>query len=341
VTRIGVLGAGSWGTALAVHLAGAGGHAVALWARHPELARRLAAARENRDYLAGVEIPPGVEPTADMAALAGSDVVLLVVPSHGFRAVLRQFLATPVVAAGGRPLVLVSATKGIETDTLARMSQVAAEETAAAGRPLRFAALAGPSFAPELARNVPSAVVIASADAALATEIRQTLSTPTMRLYSSADVVGVELGGATKNVIAIAAGTVSGLGLGDNTLAALITRGLHEITRLGVACGGQSRTFAGLAGLGDLVLTCTGALSRNRRAGMELAAGKKLAEITGETQMVAEGIRNSVAIARLAARHGVEMPITEQMVAVIYQGKDPRRAVDELMTRGLKAEAEL
>ncbi|HEV3458326.1 MAG TPA: NAD(P)H-dependent glycerol-3-phosphate dehydrogenase [Thermoanaerobaculia bacterium] len=341
MTRIGVLGAGSWGTALAVHLAGAGGHAVALWARHPELARRLAAARENRDYLAGVEIPPGVEPTADMAALAGSDVVLLVVPSHGFRAVLRQFLATPVVAAGGRPLVLVSATKGIETDTLARMSQVAAEETAAAGRPLRFAALAGPSFAPELARNVPSAVVIASADAALATEIRQTLSTPTMRLYSSADVVGVELGGATKNVIAIAAGTVSGLGLGDNTLAALITRGLHEITRLGVACGGQSRTFAGLAGLGDLVLTCTGALSRNRRAGMELAAGKKLAEITGETQMVAEGIRNSVAIARLAARHGVEMPITEQMVAVIYQGKDPRRAVDELMTRGLKAEAEL
>ncbi|HVR08725.1 MAG TPA: NAD(P)H-dependent glycerol-3-phosphate dehydrogenase [Thermoanaerobaculia bacterium] len=338
--RIGVLGAGSWGTALAVHLAGAGGHAVALWARHPELARRLAAARENRDYLAGVAIPPGVEPTADMADLAGSDVVLLVVPSHGFRAVLRQFLATPAVAASGRPLVLVSATKGIETDTLARMSQVAAEETAAAGQPLRFAALAGPSFAPELARNVPSAVVIASADAALATEIRQALSTPTMRLYSSADVVGVELGGATKNVIAIAAGAVSGLGLGHNTLAALITRGLHEITRLGVACGGHPRTFAGLAGLGDLVLTCTGSLSRNRRAGMELAAGKGLAEITGETHMVAEGIRNSVAIARLAARHGVEMPITEQMVAVMYQGKEPRRAVDELMTRGLKAEAE-
>jgi len=338
--RIGVLGAGSWGTALAVHLAGAGGHAVALWARHPELARRLAAVRENRDYLAGVAIPPGVEPTADMADLAASDVVLLVVPSHGFRAVLRQFLATPAVAASGRPLVLVSATKGIETDTLARMSQVAAEETAAAGQPLRFAALAGPSFAPELARNVPSAVVIASADAALATEIRQALSTPTMRLYSSADVVGVELGGATKNVIAIAAGAVSGLGLGHNTLAALITRGLHEITRLGVACGGHPRTFAGLAGLGDLVLTCTGSLSRNRRAGMELAAGKGLAEITGETHMVAEGIRNSVAIARLAARHGVEMPITEQMVAVIYQGKEPRRAVDELMTRGLKAEAE-
>jgi glycerol-3-phosphate dehydrogenase (NAD(P)+) len=347
VTRIGVLGAGSWGTALAVHLAGAGGHAVNLWARHPELARRLAADRENRDYLEGIEIPRRVEPTADMAALAGSDVVLLVVPSHGFRAVLRQFLATAAAtftgagAGGEHPLVLVSATKGIESDTLARMSQVAAEETAASGRRLRFAALAGPSFAHELARNVPSAVVIASEDAALATEIRQALSTPTMRLYSSADVVGVELGGATKNVIAIAAGTVSGLGLGDNTLAALITRGLHEITRLGVACGGQPRTFAGLAGLGDLVLTCTGALSRNRRAGIELAAGKTLAEITGETPMVAEGIRNSAAIARLAARHGVEMPITEQMVAVIYQGKDPRRAVEELMTRGLKAEAEL
>jgi glycerol-3-phosphate dehydrogenase (NAD(P)+) len=347
VTRIGVLGAGSWGTALAVHLAGAGGHAVSLWARHPELARRMAADRENRDYLEGIEIPRRVEPTADMAALAGSDVVLLVVPSHGFRAVLRQFLATAAAtvtaagAGGEPPLVLVSATKGIESDTLARMSQVAAEETAASGRRLRFAALAGPSFAHELARNVPSAVVIASEDAALATEIRQALSTSTMRLYSSADVVGVELGGATKNVIAIAAGTVSGLGLGDNTLAALITRGLHEITRLGVACGGQPRTFAGLAGLGDLVLTCTGALSRNRRAGIELAAGKTLAEITGETPMVAEGIRNSAAIARLAARHGVEMPITEQMVAVIYQGKDPRRAVEELMTRGLKAEAEL
>jgi glycerol-3-phosphate dehydrogenase (NAD(P)+) len=339
--RIGVLGAGSWGTALAVHLAGAGGHAVSLWARHPELARRMAAERENRDYLQGIEIPRGVEPTAEMAALAGSDIVLLVVPSHGFRAVLRQFLATAAAGAGEHPLVLVSATKGIESDTLARMSQVAAEETAGSGRRLRFAALAGPSFAHELARNVPSAVVIASEDAALATEIRQALSTPTMRLYSSADVVGVELGGATKNVIAIAAGTVSGLGLGDNTLAALITRGLHEITRLGVACGGQPRTFAGLAGLGDLVLTCTGALSRNRRTGIELAAGKKLAEITGETQMVAEGIRNSAAIARLAARHGVEMPITEQMVAVIYQGKDPRRAVEELMTRGLKAEAEL
>jgi glycerol-3-phosphate dehydrogenase (NAD(P)+) len=344
VKRIGILGAGSWGTALAVHLAGAGGHAVRLWARSPELARRMAQQRVNPVYLFGVEIPAGVEPTSDMATLAGSEVVLLVVPSHGFRAVLRQFLATPEIAArqeGHGPLVLLSATKGVEADTLARMSQVAAEEAARAGRPLRFAALAGPSFALELARNVPSAVVIASEDATLATEIREALSTPAFRLYSSPDVAGVELASASKNVIAIAAGTVSGLGLGQNTLAALITRGLHEITRLGVAYGGQPRTFAGLAGLGDLVLTCTGSLSRNRRTGLELAAGRKLPEITGETPMVAEGIRNSVAIARLAAQRGVEMPITEQMVAVMYENQDPRRAVEELMTRGRKAEAEL
>jgi glycerol-3-phosphate dehydrogenase (NAD(P)+) len=353
VKRVGVLGAGSWGTALAVHLAGQGGHAVVLWARSAALALEMAERRENAGYLPGVAIPAGVQVTSDMAGVAGCEIVLLVVPSHGFRAVLRQFLAVApdgaAAGAGGerggsgaaRPLVLISATKGIETAALARMSQVTAEETAAAGRPLRFAALGGPSFASELARNAPTAVVIASEDATLATEIRQALSTPTMRLYSSSDVVGVELGGASKNVIAIAAGAVSGLGLGDNTLAALITRGLHEMTRLGVACGGQPRTFAGLAGLGDLVLTCTGSPSRNRRAGFELAAGKTRAEIAGETHMVAEGIRNSQAIARLAARHGVEMPITEQMVAVMYQGKDPRRAVEELMSRGLKAEAEL
>jgi glycerol-3-phosphate dehydrogenase (NAD(P)+) len=342
VKRVGVLGAGSWGTALAVHLAGQGGHSVVLWARSPALALEMAERRENAGYLPGVGLPAGLQVTSDMAGVAGCEIVLLVVPSHGFRTVLRQFLAVAADgSAGGRPLVLVSGTKGIETEALARMSQVAAEETAAAGRALRFAALGGPSFASELARNSPSAVVIASEDATLATEIRQALSTPTLRLYSSPDVIGVELGGASKNVIAIAAGAVSGLGLGDNTLAALITRGLHEMTRLGVACGGQPRTFAGLAGLGDLVLTCTGSPSRNRRAGFELAAGKTRAEIAGETHMVAEGIRNSQAIARLAARHGVEMPITEQMVAVMYQGKDPRRAVEELMSRGLKAEAEL
>jgi glycerol-3-phosphate dehydrogenase (NAD(P)+) len=336
--RVGVLGAGSFGTALAVHLAGPGGHRVKLWARDPELAARMAAERANADYLAGVELPPRLEPTSQLEALVDSELLLVVVPSHGFREVLRQFLR---LHPGGKPLPLVSATKGIETETLARMSQVASEEGAAAGREIRFSVLSGPTFAAELARNTPSAAVIASEDAAFATDVRECLATPLMRLYSSADVAGVELGGTAKNVIAIAAGTVSGLGLGHNTLAALITRGLHEITRLGIACGGEPRTFAGLAGLGDLVLTCTGGLSRNRRTGLELAAGKTLAEITGGTHMVAEGIRNSIAIARLASQKGVEMPITQQMVAVMHEGKSARKAVEELMTRGLKAETEL
>jgi glycerol-3-phosphate dehydrogenase (NAD(P)+) len=336
--RIGILGAGSFGTALAAHLAGPGGHGVKLWARDAELAARMAAERANPEYLPGVELPPRVEPTADMGALLDSELLLVVVPSHGFRDVLRQFLR---LHPDGAPLSLISATKGIETQTLARMSQVAFEEGTAADREIRFAVLSGPTFAAELARNAPSAAVIASDDAHFATEVRECLSTPLLRLYSSSDVVGVELGGTAKNVIAVAAGTLSGLGLGHNTLAALITRGLHEITRLGIAYGGQPRTFAGLAGLGDLVLTCTGGLSRNRRTGLELAAGKSLAEITGETHQVAEGIRNSIAVARLAAQRGVEMPITQQMVAVMHHGKEARKAVEELMTRELKAETEL
>jgi glycerol-3-phosphate dehydrogenase (NAD(P)+) len=338
--RIGVLGAGSWGTALAVHLAGAG-HRVSVWARNPELARRLAEERVNPDYLPGVAIPAAVEPTADLGTLGGCDLVLAVVPSRGFRPVLRQLLAGWPPGAAGRPVPLVSCIKGIETDTLARMSQVAFEEGVAADREVRFAVLSGPTFAAELARGVPTAAVIASEEGDYATAIREGLATPTFRLYSSHDVVGVELGGATKNVVAIAAGTLSGLGIGHNTLAALITRGLHEITRLGIAYGGQARTFAGLAGLGDLVLTCTGGLSRNRRVGLELAAGRRLAEIVEGTPMVAEGVRNAVAVARLAALRGVEMPITRQMVAVLYEGKDARLAVEELMTRELKAETEM
>jgi glycerol-3-phosphate dehydrogenase (NAD(P)+) len=335
--RVGILGAGSFGTALAVCFAGAGGHPVRLWARDPELVERMRRERANARYLPGVDLPPGLEPTADAATLADCEFVVVAAPSHGFRAVLRQFLA---VHPEG-PLHFISATKGIEPETLARMGQVAAEEGAAVGREVRYSVLSGPTFAAELARNVPSAAVIASADARFATEVRECLATPLLRLYSSSDVVGVELGGATKNVIAIAAGTLSGLGLGQNTLAALITRGLHEITRLGVAFGGQPRTFAGLAGLGDLVLTCTGGLSRNRKIGLDLAAGRSLAEIKEETHMVAEGVRNSIAIASLAGQRGVEMPITEQMVAVLYQGKDPRHAVEELMTRELKSETEL
>jgi glycerol-3-phosphate dehydrogenase (NAD(P)+) len=334
---IAVLGAGSWGTALAVHFAGAGGHRVKLWARDAELAQRMARDRANPDYLPDVELPPLLEPTSDLESLAGCELVLLVVPSHGFREVLRQLLH---VWPKDRRVSLISGTKGIEIETLARMSQVSFDEGTAVEREVRFAVLSGPTFAAELARNMPSAAVIASDDAQYATEIRESLATRSLRLYSSSDVVGVELGGTVKNVIAVAAGALSGLGLGHNTLAALITRGLHEITRLGIAYGGQPRTFAGLAGLGDLVLTCTGGLSRNRKTGMDLVAGKTLEQITG-THLVSEGIRNSLAVSRLAAVRGVEMPITQQMAAVMYEGKDPRRAVEELMTRELKAESEL
>jgi glycerol-3-phosphate dehydrogenase (NAD(P)+) len=335
--EIGVLGAGSWGTSVAVHLARTG-HAVRLWARREELAKRLRAERRNVDYLPDAELPESVEPTADLAELRECGTVCIVVPSHVYRGVLRSYLA---VRDRDLPLVVVSATKGIETETGARMSQVAFEEALAADRELRFAVLSGPNFAAEVAAGLPSAAVVASEDNQLAAELRQTFASPSFRLYSSSDVVGVELGGAAKNVIAVAAGLVSGLGLGHNTLAALITRGLHETTRLGVACGGQPRTFSGLAGLGDLVLTCTGGLSRNRRTGLELAKGKSLAEVEGETSMVAEGIRNSRSVTLLARRKGVEMPIAEQMMCVLYEQKSPRAALDELMTRDLKSESEL
>lgn len=334
---VGVLGAGSWGTALAVQIAGAESP-VRLWARRAELADRLRRERTNEDYLPGTVFPPTLEVTSDLADLAACEVVLAVVPSHGFREVVGRYLE---VVPADRSLVLVSATKGIETESLSRMSEVTAEEAETRGHRVRFAVLAGPSFAAELAVGAPTAAVIASEEENLAAELGQRFSTSDFRLYTTTDVVGVELGGAAKNVIAIGAGIVSGLELGHNTLAALITRGLHEIARLGVACGGQRRTFSGLAGLGDLVLTCTGGLSRNRRTGLELARGKTLAQIQSETMMVAEGIRNSVSLTRLAGRLGIEMPITEQMMAVLYEGRSPSKAVEELMTRELKSESEL
>jgi glycerol-3-phosphate dehydrogenase (NAD(P)+) len=337
MSAVAVLGCGSFGTTLAVHAASVTDRVV-LWARRPELAEELAARRENALYLPGIELPPAVEPTADLAAAAGCELVLVAIPSHGFRDALRGFLAA--AGAAGR-VSLVSLAKGIEEGSLARMSEVAAEEAAAAGRELSFAVLSGPCFAVELARGAPTAAVVASADAGFATTVQRRLATASLRLYSSQDVVGVELAAAAKNVIAIAAGVVAGLGLGHNALAALITRGLHEIARLGLAYGGEPPTFSGLAGLGDLVLTCTGEPSRNRRTGIELAAGRSLEQITGGTRMVAEGIRTSRAVARLAERKGVAMPITEQVVALLYEGKDPRQAVTELMTRELKPEAKL
>jgi len=264
--------------------------------------------------------------------------LLVVVPSHGFRDIVRQLVT---VRESDDALTLISATKGIETESLSRMSEVVAQVAEESEIPIRFAVLSGPTFAVELAVGQPSAAVIASSDHELASELSRSLSTDRFRLYSSNDVVGVELGGATKNVIAIGSGILSGLGLGHNTLAALITRGLHEISRLGLASGGDIRTLSGLAGLGDLVLTCTGGLSRNRRTGMALASGKTLEEIQSETSMVAEGIRNSLSVTRLARRQKIEMPITEQMMAVLYENKPPKDAVQELMTRALKSEAAL
>lgn len=333
---LGVLGAGSFGTALSAHWGGAG-HRVLLWSRRKDLADQMSRDRENTEYLPGVEIPDTVVPTADLEELEAASVLVVAVPSHGFRQVLRELLQR----VGDGPRAVVSATKGIEPETLTRMSQVTFEEGMAADRELHFAVLSGPSFAVELARGAATAAVIASEEQDLAETLRERLSSSTLRLYSSSDVVGVELGGTAKNVIAIAAGTVAGLKLGHNTLAALITRGLHEITRLGIAYGGRTRTFAGLAGLGDLVLTCTGGLSRNRAIGVALAEGKTLQQIESETHMVAEGVKNSVAVARLARQRGVDMPIVEQMVEILYEDKPPAQALQDLMTRELKSEAEL
>jgi len=337
MTTLGVLGGGSWGTALAVQFSRSGND-VTLWVRSEAQAEKLETTRRNEEYLPGIDLPEKLQVTSRLEDLHRADVILVVVPSHGFRDVVRRFLAC---RPKERPVTLISATKGIEAETSARMSQVCFEEAINADRDVEFAVLSGPTFAAELAKGLPSLGVLASEDLDLATRLQTILSAGNYRLYSSTDVVGVEIGGATKNVIAIAAGAVAGLGLGHNAMAALITRGLHEITRLGLACGGQARTFPGLAGLGDLVLTCTGGLSRNRRTGVELAEGKTLEEITSGTNMVAEGIRNAVSVSRLARQKGVEMPIIEQMVAVLHEGKAPRAAVEPLMTRQLKAESAL
>ncbi len=337
MTPIGILGAGSWGTALAVQSARVG-HDVRLWTRRPELADELTRERRNETYLPGVDLPASVDATSDLGALAACSPILVVVPSHGFRKVLAGLLDR---VPAGRSVDVISATKGIEPESLARMSQVAEEECRRTDHPGRFAVLSGPSFAVELAAGAPTAAVVASEHESLAKAVQEALSGPNLRLYSSDDVVGVELGGTAKNPVAIAAGAVAGLKMGHNTLAALITRGLHEITRLGVAFGGKQRTFSGLAGLGDLVLTCTGGLSRNRRTGLLLAQGKTLEEISGQTRMVAEGIRNCVALDRLSSSRDVEMPINEQMVQILYHGKSPQQAVSDLMTRELKSEADL
>jgi glycerol-3-phosphate dehydrogenase (NAD(P)+) len=328
--RIAVLGAGSWGTALAVHCA-AIGHAVDLWGRDASLMREVTRTRANTAYLPGIPLAPAIAPTASLeTALARATLVIAAVPSHGMRHVLRA--AAPFLRDGA---VVVSATKGLEIDSLARMSQVVAEETGPS-RPV--AVLSGPSFALEVASGLPTAVVVASTDADAAARVQHTLKGPALRLYGSDDVTGVEFGGALKNVIAIAAGVVEGLGIGHNAMAALITRGLVEMSRLACAEGSRRETLAGLSGLGDLVLTCTGDLSRNRHVGIELGRGRALGEILAEMRMVAEGVRTTAAALALGARHGVELPLAAQMSAVL-EGRTPaRQAVEALMLRPQRSE---
>jgi glycerol-3-phosphate dehydrogenase (NAD(P)+) len=330
--RVAVVGAGSWGTTLAHHLAGRG-CAVRLWAFEAELVAAVTERHENPLFLPGLALHPGLVASGSLAeVLAGAEAVVFVTPSHVARGVLRE--AAPHLPAGA-PLIVAS--KGIETDSLKIMAEVFAEELAPhGGRPLAF--LSGPSFAREVAAGLPTAVTVASRDPATARRAQALFSTESFRVYTSDDVTGVELGGALKNVIAIAAGIGDGLGLGHNARSALITRGLAEMTRFGTALGAQPMTFSGLAGLGDLVLTCTGDLSRNRTLGMALGAGRTLAEITGGMRMVAEGVRTTAATVQLARRHRVEMPIAEQTYRILYEQKNPRAALQELMTRDLRHE---
>jgi glycerol-3-phosphate dehydrogenase (NAD(P)+) len=329
--RFSVLGAGSWGTALAMHL-GRIGHDVTLWARDPALALEIERTRHNPRYLAGHELPASVRCMSEVqAAIERASFVVFALPSHGLRAVART--AAPWLAPD---VVLVSAVKGLESESLERMSRVLAQETLDT---VPVVVLSGPSFAAEVARGLPTAVLAASTNPAAAESVQQTFRGPALRLYASDDVVGVEIGGALKNVIAIAAGVVEGTGLGHNAMAALITRGLVEISRLAMAEGGRRDTLAGLSGLGDLVLTCTGSLSRNRHVGVELGRGRRLDDVLEEMRMVAEGVRTTGAALSLGARHGIELPITAQMSAVLEGRRTPREAVEALMLRPQKSEA--
>ena len=327
---IAVLGAGSWGTSLAVHLSRSG-RPVRLWGRDAELIGEMERGRSNPQYLPNVPIDRSVQLTTELGtAVTGAAYVVFAVPSHGMRAVVRSVAG--LLAPGA---VLVSAAKGLEECSLARMSQAIDDETRAA-HPV--VVLSGPSFADEVARGLPTAVLAASADADAVARVQEHFRGPAFRIYASDDVTGVEIGGALKNVIAIAAGVVQGIGLGHNSMAALITRGLAEISRLASAEGGRRETLAGLAGLGDLVLTCTGDLSRNRRVGVELGRGRTLDEILSSTRMVAEGVRTTGVALALAARHGLELPIACQMKRVLDGQTSPRAAVETLMVRKQKAE---
>jgi glycerol-3-phosphate dehydrogenase (NAD(P)+) len=332
VKNLAIIGAGSWGTALAVVLAPRFSQ-VRLWVHESDLAVRIRESRINNLYLPDLALPPNIDPTGDIGqALEGAQIVLSVVPSHVVRATYQRMLPflTP-------EMIFVSATKGLENDTLLRMSEVMTEVVQERFT-ARTAVLSGPSFAREVAALQPTALVAASTDPWVAGCVQTAFSGPTFRVYASHDPTGVEIGGSIKNVIAIGAGALHGLGLGNNAMAALITRGLAEMTRLAVAMGGKPQTLAGLAGLGDLVLTCHGELSRNRTVGIELAKGRRLEEIVGSMRMVAEGVKTTNAAVDLAKRYSVEVPIAQQMYQMLHYGTSPKDAVRALMERSLKGE---
>ncbi len=338
MSQVAIIGAGAWGTALSIILGrkDKDAHQIRLWAHEKEVYESIAQRRVNERFLPGQSIPPCVTPCNDLAkALAGASIVVSVMPSQHCRHLFEQM--RPHLHA---ETMIVSATKGLEETSLLRMTEVIAQVCREDNMPIpRIAALSGPSFALEAARGDPTAIAVASQDKDVARTVQQEFSHASFRIYTNEDPVGVELGGALKNTIAIAAGVSAGLGFGHNSVAALITRGLAEMTRLVVACGGKAETMAGLAGLGDLVLTCTGGLSRNRSVGVELGRGRKLPEIlAGMHGMVAEGIFTTAAAVGLARARGVEMPITEQIHAILHAGKAPREAIYELMTRSSKSE---
>jgi glycerol-3-phosphate dehydrogenase (NAD(P)+) len=334
MSRVVILGCGAWGTAIALSLHHRGGHQITLWAHTPDLAQQINDAAENTQFLPGFPLPPAISVTGNCDVISSAEIVVSAIPSEFLRSTLmgiRKHLRIGQFA--------VSVTKGLENDTLYRMTQVLSATLEPAGLLLSIGALSGPSFAVEVAQGQPTALTVAFSDSQVASFVQHEFSSETLRLYTSTDVIGVELGGALKNVIAIAAGIAVGVGLGHNSAAALITRGIAEISRLSVACGAHRETLAGLSGVGDLLLTCTGSLSRNRTVGEALGQGRKLPEILGSLGgKVAEGVLTTHAALGLARRHGVEMPITEQMELILNQGKDPREAIRALMLRPGKDE---
>jgi len=331
--RAAVLGAGSWGTTLAVVLA-ENGHDVLLWDRDPARAQRIERARENAAFLAGVQIPSAVRATGDLAEAArGSKIVAFVVPSHTMRVAASAVTASGVLEHDAR---VVCATKGLEEGTHRRMSQVLCEELRV--DPSRIVSLVGPSHAEEVSRRIPTSIVAAGADGDACRAVQDAFVRPYLRIYTNDDIVGVEIATALKNSIAIAAGILDGLGCGDNTKAALVTRGLSEITGLGTAMGARSETFSGLAGVGDLVVTCLSRHSRNRRLGEAIGRGQTLEEAVSDLVMVAEGVRTTRAAVELGRELGVELPIIEMVHRVLFEGHDPREAVQMLMTRPPRAE---